>query len=93
MIELFSILDAAAERYMDPFCAPTIEFAIRGFKEACSIKDHQFSKFPEDYSLFHIGTFDPELCQIDPCIAKKIAVASSFVHGGQLDIEYDGEIA
>ncbi len=87
MIELFSVLDAAAERYMDVFCAPTCEFAIRGFKEACRTQDHQFSKFPEDYTLFHIGTYDPELGVIKPLTARKIAIASSWVHGAQLDIE------
>ncbi len=78
MIELFSIMDLAAKRYMDPFPAPTIEFAIRGFKEACQTEGHQFAKFPEDYVLFHVGQFNPDLGEINGVTARKIAQASSF---------------
>ncbi len=77
--ELFAVFDAAAVRFLEIFCAPTLEFAIRGFKEACGTDGHQFSKFPEDYSLFHVGTFDAELGAIEPMTAHKIAVAASFV--------------
>lgn len=81
-IELFSVLDSAAERYLEIFCAPTLEFAIRGFREACGKEGHQFQKFPEDFSLFHVGTFNAELGAIEPIPAHKIAIASSFVHEG-----------
>lgn len=87
MTELFAVHDAAADRFIDPFCGPTIDFAIRGFKEACMGDGHQFNKFPEDYTLFHIGTFDPQLGTLQGMTARKIATASSFVHGMQLDIE------
>lgn len=85
-IELFAVLDGAAERFLEIFCAPTIEFAIRGFREACAKDGHQFRKFPEDFALFHVGTFDCELGAIEPKTAHKIAMATSFVHEGpQLD--------
>lgn len=88
MIELCSVFDQAARRYLDPFPAPTLEFAIRGFKEACQTDGHQFAKYPEDYVLYHVGSFDPEQGIIYPSKAThKIANASSYVHGVQLDIE------
>ncbi len=77
--ELFSVFDAAAKRYLDPFCGPTLEFGIRGFKEACQQEAHQFTKFPEDYSLWHIATWDGELGEMHEMKAHKIAMASSFV--------------
>ncbi len=86
-VELFAVYDAAAEKYMDPFPAPTIDFALRGFKEACRQKDHQFEKFPEDYSLWHVGSFDASLGTLEGMTARKIAMATSFVHGAQLEIE------
>lgn len=79
MINLFSIYDLAAQQYIDPFPAPTTEFAIRGFREACTNPEHQFCKFPEDYALYHIGTFDPALGIIEPCEAHKIAMAMQFI--------------
>ncbi len=89
-IELFAVLDQAAERFLEIFCAPTIEFAIRGFKEACGKEGHQFQKFPEDFALFHVGTFDCELGAIEPRSAHKIAIAGSFVpEGPQLASEVE----
>lgn len=86
-VELFSVLDQAAERFLDVFCAPTVEFAIRGFREACTTEAHQFQKFPEDYALYHIGRFNAELGVLEPLQAHKIAIASTFVNGLQLEIE------
>jgi len=87
-VELFSVMDQVAERYMDPFAGPTVAFAIRGFEEACRDPQHQFAKFPEDYALYHIGSFDPELGVISALPARKVAVASNFVtnHGDQLNL-------
>ncbi len=78
MIGLFAIYDAAAKRYIEPFCADTHEVAIRGFRQACEKEGHQFNRFPEDYSLSHVGSFDPELGVLEPAPATKIAMASSF---------------
>jgi len=88
MIELFAIFDSAAERYIEPFPGSTLEVAIRGFREACEKEGHQFHKFPEDYSLFHVGSFDPELGVISGLTPRKIAQATQFVHGvPQLELE------
>lgn len=84
--ELFAVYDAAARRYLDPFCGPTVEFALRGFREACMKDGHQFQKFPEDYTLFHVGSFDIEDGVLIPIYAHKIGMALSFVDG-QVDIE------
>ncbi len=85
--ELFSVLDAAAGRFMDPFCGPTVDFAIRGFREACRTDGHQFNKFPEDYVLYHVGSFDGDTAELTKGVPPKIAIATSFVGGGnQLDL-------
>lgn len=78
MTEIFAVFDTAAKRYIDPFCAPTIDMAIRGFKEVCETPGHQFQKFPEDYALYHIGQFDPELGLIIGNDGHKVAMASSY---------------
>ncbi len=85
-VEIFSVFDSAATRYMDPFTAPTIEFALRGFREACCREDHQFRKFPQDYALYHVGSFDAELGVIKSMEARKVANASSML-GPQIDLE------
>ncbi len=84
--EILSVFDQAAERFMDPFAAVTIEFGLRGFKEACMQDGHQFNRFPEDYALYHVGRFNSELGVIEPLKARKIAMASSFVHNAVEEI-------
>lgn len=84
--EIFTVFDQAAARYMDPFPAPTIEFALRGFRQACLEPEHQFAKFPEDYALYHVGSFDGELGVIKSITGHKIANASSMI-GPQIDLE------
>lgn len=80
MTELFSVFDTAAGRFMDPICAPTIEFAIRGFRQAVSTPKHQFNLYPEDYVMYHVGSFDGELGVVIPQVAVKIAMAVSFIN-------------
>ena len=59
--QLFSVFDHAAQRFLSPFYSPTIEYAIRQFRATVNTLDHQFNKFPEDYTLFHLGEFNQEL--------------------------------
>lgn len=74
----FTVFDSAANMYLEPFFAPTIEFAIRGFREAVNKEGHQFNTYPEDYTLYHIGSFDPEqgvFLAMDP---RSLGVAITF---------------
>ncbi len=57
---LFTVFDSAANRFLDIFSAPTVEFALREFRAAVNKPGHQFNLYPADYTLFCIGTFDPE---------------------------------
>ncbi len=82
MTELFSVFDAAANRFIDPFPSSTVEMAARGFREACETEGHQFQKFPEDYSLWHVGQFDPATGEVGKLVPGKIAMALSYVRRG-----------
>lgn len=78
MSEMFSVQDLVAEQWLEPFFAPTVDAAIRSFKEACTRPDHQFAKFPEDYVLYRVGTFDGRSGEVIGEGPAKIAMASSF---------------
>lgn len=75
---VFTVFDAAAKAYLEPFFAPTIEAALRGFREVCERDGHQFNKFPEDYSLWHIGAFDGTSGEISGNVGVKIGNAVDF---------------
>lgn len=82
---IFSVYDAAAGAYLHPFFAPTVEFALRNFRQAVNTPDHQFAKFPEDYTLFLIGRFDQSTGQLTPLEPTSLGVALTFVDRTQLD--------
>ena len=57
--KLYTVLDAKAEAYLDPFFARTHGEAMRMFSDAANgAGEHPFSKHPEDFTLFYIGTFN-----------------------------------
>lgn len=59
-LEIFSVFDSAAKAFMAPFLAETIEVAIRRFRATVNHEGSDFGRFPEDYTLFHVGTFHQE---------------------------------
>lgn len=60
MLQIFAIFDAAAEVYMRPFYAQSRGEAIRAFSDLVDDQEHPIGKHPEDYSLFVVGSFDPQ---------------------------------
>ena len=88
--QIFCIWDSAAHRYLDPFCAPTIEFAIREFRKAVNKPDHQFNLYPEDYTLFHIGEFLPEEGVLVAGKIHSLGVAQTFIE--QIKIPYEQDL-
>lgn len=55
---VFSVFDVKIGGYMQPFFSQTKGTALRAFMDVLTDKQHQFCKYPEDYSLIHIGWFD-----------------------------------
>ncbi len=78
-MQICTVYDSAAIRYLEPFFAPTIEFAIRGFREAVNREEHQFNKFPADYTLFSVGSFQPETGEIVGHSPISLGVAITFL--------------
>ena len=64
-----TVFDSAAGLYLDPFVAPSVDFAIRSFRQAVNTDGHQFNNFPEDYVLYHVATFSAETGEIVPLAA------------------------
>jgi len=55
---VFSVYDSAAKCYSHPFYIPREEQAVRAFSDAVNSPNHEFGKYPADYTLFHLGDFD-----------------------------------
>lgn len=81
--ELFSVFDSAAKKFLEPFFAPTVEYAIRQFRLTANKANHQFNQFPEDYTLFHVGSFDQDEGLLRPLATPhSLGVAITFIDAG-----------
>ena len=64
--KIYSVHDAKAEAYMQPFLIPNEAMAIRACENLVNTLDHQFSTNPEDYVLFGLGEFDDQTGLLEP---------------------------
>lgn len=63
---VFSIYDVKAEVYNPPFCMKTLGLAKRTFQDMATDSKSQISKYPDDYALFEIGTYDDSIGLMEP---------------------------
>lgn len=88
--EMFTVYDSAARKFLQPFFADTVEVAIRMFRTLVGKPEHQFARYPEDYTLFHIGSFDADsglVVSFDT--PHSLGVALSFVARPRLEGTHD----
>jgi hypothetical protein len=65
-LKVFTIYDAKAEAYLQPFFLSTKGQAIRSITEALANTEHQFAKYPQDFTLFELGEYDDSNGQMLP---------------------------
>ncbi len=58
ILNAYAIFDSKAEAFNSPFFRPTRGQAIREFTEVCNDSASSINKYPEDFTLFHIGSYD-----------------------------------
>jgi len=66
ILKMFSIHDQKANAYITPFFLPNEGMAIRAFSDSINDPNHAFSRHPDDYTLFEIGTFGDTEGHLEP---------------------------
>lgn len=56
--EIVAVHDRALDAYNRPIFVPTLGAASRMFLDEVNRKDSESNKHPEDYDLYHLGTWD-----------------------------------
>ncbi|AXL14723.1 nonstructural protein [Microviridae sp.] len=59
-LQIFTIFDSKTQAYLPPSFLQNEEVALRSIRDVLKDPNHQFTKNPEDYSLWQIGLFDDE---------------------------------
>lgn len=57
---IYSVYDSKAKAYLPPFFLPNDALAVRAVVGCTRDPDHSFAKFPLDYSLHKMGSFDDQ---------------------------------
>jgi len=60
LLKSFSIRDAKGEIFNTPFFQKTHGEAERSFKQIANDTNSMVYKFPEDYDLYYLGTYDDQ---------------------------------
>jgi len=65
LLRVYSIRDAKAEVYNQPWFAKTHGEAERNFTQLTRDQKSQVSQFPEDYDLYYLGTYDDQTGMVE----------------------------
>lgn len=88
--QIFSVYDTAADMFLEPFFCPSIDFALREFKRAVNDEGHQFNRYPEDYTLFHIGTFDAKKGDLIGFPPRSVAIGITLLKPDHVGLDMTG---
>lgn len=61
--KMFVIYDSKTEAYLTPFFMPSKGDAIRALSSLVADVSHNFGKYPEDFTLFEIGSWNNSDCK------------------------------
>jgi len=62
-LEIFTVYDSKAEAYSRPMFFESKGVAIRSFMDTLKNQEHPFAQHPEDFTLFHIGSWEDHNAQ------------------------------
>jgi hypothetical protein len=78
-LEIYSIYDSKEEIYYQPHYFLNHDVALRTFGDMAN-EETKISKHPEDYTLWHLGSYEDSSATIKPLKTKKcIAHANEHV--------------
>lgn len=77
MLNLYSIKDAKTGGFTPPIASAHVQDVIRAFKRRLTDKQKgdNYAEFPEDYSIWEVGTFDTETGVTNPLQNPKHVVS------------------
>ncbi|AXL14421.1 nonstructural protein [Microviridae sp.] len=71
-MELFAVRDTKSETFDLPFCQPNLLVCLRSVADRMQHDGHPWNAHPEDYQLFHVGTWDDTKGQIEAVPATHV---------------------
>lgn len=76
-LNLFTVYDIKKECYLPPFCMRTTAEAVRGFVTTLNDDKTDYFRYPQDFTLFHLGSYDDRTAKFD-IYAVKISLGNGI---------------
>lgn len=77
VLSVFAIFDQKANNFMSPTYFNYKGQASRWFEDILKERDLPFSKHPEDYALYHLGTFDQYTGKFESLTAPDLVIRAT----------------
>lgn len=85
---LCSIYDSKAEAFSNPMSFQSVAQAMRAFGDHINDPGSDMHRHPEDYVLFHVGTFDQRSSNIEVVPSKAVSYGQDVFEGSpELKVE------
>lgn len=65
ILKIYTVYDAGVKAYMPPFTMRHSGEATRAFRESVNDPKSNLAKYPSDFTLFEIGSYDDSSAKID----------------------------
>lgn len=79
-IKIYTVHDSKAKLFNKPFTSQNNATATRAFAYACNDPEHEFCRFPQDFTLFEVGEFNTDTGAVKRMVANSLGLAASFVN-------------
>ena len=76
--KIFAVHDSKAEAFMTPFFMNTENQARRSFVDAMGNPELPFGRHPQDFTLFHIGSFNDHNGEVEAVIPVSLGNGLEF---------------
>lgn len=73
-LNVYSVHDRKAAVFARPFIAPNDGMALRSYAAAKMDPTTELSKFPEDFALYRLGSFDDESGELSPVVPTVVTL-------------------
>lgn len=87
VLDMFTVHDSQAGAFCTPFFSSNISTAMRSFAFAANDLDQDIGRFPSDFTLYHMGTYDDSNGEITTVPLFKLAHAVTLVKQQQPQVE------
>lgn len=79
-LHIFAVKDRALNAFMTPWFAQTVNQAIRMFQDEVNNPQGQMIKHPDDYDLYHLGSWNDDNGNFTNIENDQIAIGKNMVN-------------